>query len=203
MSSSVPLPQTSVFVTKGFVDIESEARAAGWHLPPDLESAHKSRQTEWLASRLCLSEAFRARGVHLDPQQIRFIDHQQIEDEAGFRFSFSHTRDCAGCWLLDARAESQNASLRIGLDIEPVNRKLTAAAGARLNLLGETLSDLERWCLREAIFKALPASEQARFTGSKIEATRGEFTIQPLARRGFFHLERGVTLLSAFAWSNG
>ncbi len=205
MSSLVsPLPDIGVVVEKSFDGIYEQAKLAGWKLPDHLSGAHSSRQLEWLASRLCLSEAFAKLGTFIDPSKLRFLNHQQLAGYPNYKFSFTHTRERAACWLVH---DMQN-KIRIGLDMEPTTRVISKLVDTRIDkrikIVGSgsaQMSSLARWCLREAIFKAVPEHEQTRFLLLEIVVNLPmTFHLSGSALMGFYHLNEQPSFLTAFAW---
>lgn len=147
----------------------------------EMPSVHPNRLQQWASGRVALSLAFAAQGVALGLTD-HFDDFQRVRELPAWRFSLSHTQGFAAA-LVAPKARS------IGIDIEPRERAVAEGIVARMHHEADelSLSALERWCAKEAIFKALPAELQQQIWLNSIALKRGEFSVQ-----GYRGVWRGV-----------
>jgi 4'-phosphopantetheinyl transferase EntD len=147
-----------------------------WPFPPELESAHTKRKTEWALGRLALQQAFSKQRIDLEPEELVFDGHQQLLLVPGFRFSISHTDDRAVVWLADS-----DDCKGLGVDIEAVDRKLSDGVYKKLLHPDDTaqLSPLQLWSAKEACFKAVATEQQKDLVVAKIALQENRFHTDP------------------------
>lgn len=99
-------------------------------------------------SRLALSEIS---NLPFNPKYLEIENHLQLEKKPELLASLSHTKGIGAAAVME-----KGETLSIGIDIEHSSRKMKTNSKRffRRREDEESLSDLELWCLKEAIFKA-------------------------------------------------
>lgn len=110
----------------------------------------KRRQLEWYYGRSLLAKVC---GNGLEWNEVELKGHSRLEGIQGY-FSLSHTNGlCALAWCRKPA----------GLDVEKTGRQVPSGALDKFVSSGDEFgqeSALERWCAKEACFKALAAARQ-------------------------------------------
>lgn len=179
-------------------DLMSALQSSAFQLPPELADAHPRRKSGWQVGRLVLHEAFAKMGIDLKPSDTTFVEHQRLISYPEFRFSISHNESHAGCWLI----RETHGLRQIGFDLESTNRKVRADLDSRLNIQGaEHLKFLERWSIRESIFKALNPKQQSFFLADTVVLGDQTFELNKQKISGRFDVQHPVEdLIVTFAW---
>ena len=108
----------------------------------------KLRQLEWYFSRNLLAHVCLENGLKLDWDKIDLENFVTIKGLPGY-VSLSHTRGlCALAWCASP----------VGIDIEDITREVAAPVLPRFISEKDNfapIGDLEKWCVKEAAYKAL------------------------------------------------
>ena len=155
-----------------FIESHKHWQAIAETRMPDV---HAKRRSEWAAGRVALEEAFKTQGVYVDLGLAEFEGYQQLKSHPEWRFSISHTSDYAAALILPV-----TLSHGLGLDIESMAREVSAGVQERSYHAGDnkTLSPLELWCAKEAVYKSLPGPIQQKIWLNSIQVGQGSFSIQ-------------------------
>lgn len=117
-------------------------------LPDDV---HSDRKNGFLLSRQALINALKELGIEISADALHLVDYSQIRDLPQFTISLSHTK-IAGAALVACRKTYRS----VGIDIEQEERIVKDSIRERIsNSADENLRNIELWCLKEAVFKAL------------------------------------------------
>lgn len=112
---------------------------------------HSDRINGFLLSREALIEALGSAGISATPHELMLSNHSTIKAYPRFTISLSHTPDC-GAALIAERKFFRS----VGIDIEHVKRPVKESIIERISHEGDLkLRNIELWCLKEAVFKAL------------------------------------------------
>ena len=115
---------------------------------------HLSKKKSFYLARLALLECLDDYGQTFTIDQLAIKHFQEFN---GFRLSLSHTDNWA-CALV----APTNECLGLGIDIELTSRKISPKTQ---NFVANTLDSqeftaIEKWCLKEAIYKSIPYQSQ-------------------------------------------
>jgi len=121
--------------------------------------SHPEKNYSHYLSRMGIQYLSKVLGALPPPlDKIELVDFQHIKALPGHIFSVSHTKDCA--LVASAQAEKFKG---IGVDIERVHRTIKVDSEKYFLNSDDSFqgSLLEKWCVKEACFKALSNSGEA------------------------------------------
>ncbi len=117
-------------------------------LPGDV---HSDRKNGFLLSRQALIYALKDQGLEISAGALQLVSYSQIRDLPQFTISLSHTK-IAGVALVGDRKTYRS----LGIDIEQEERIVKDSIKNRISHPADkNLRNIELWCLKEAVFKAL------------------------------------------------
>jgi 4'-phosphopantetheinyl transferase EntD len=133
------------------------------------EKVHPDRKKGFLLSRQALEQCLQEFGEDPKIPDLELQHHSLLPALPHFTLSLSHSKDCGVA--LVARREIYRS---VGVDIEEKNRVVKDMVRERiLHPMDEKLKNIELWCLKEAVFKAimnaLPHENPIEFSSIEIQ----------------------------------
>jgi 4'-phosphopantetheinyl transferase EntD len=115
------------------------------------EGVHPKRKEGFLLARSSLRDCLRSLALNCPIQSLVLKDFSRLEIHPQFTISLSHTNQC-GAAFIALRKDFRS----IGIDVEHEERIVKPSVIERIkNPLDINLREIELWCLKEAVFKAL------------------------------------------------
>ncbi len=115
------------------------------------ERVHEGRRRGFILSRSALLECLVNNGDSPTINQLRIKDYSFLENYPRLTLSLSHTDGCGA-----AVVGQRNIFRSLGIDIERQNRDVKDSVIERIaHPMDESLRNIELWCLKEAVYKAL------------------------------------------------
>ncbi|MGE3610050.1 MAG: 4'-phosphopantetheinyl transferase superfamily protein [Bacteriovoracaceae bacterium] len=120
------------------------------------ESTHPRRKTSYALSREAIRQLLLEQGHQVSPGDIKLIGFNKIINFPQYSLSLTHSIDVGAAVLA-----SQANYLAVGIDLENKDRKVSSAIRERIvNKEDASLTNIELWCAKEAVFKCLMNSGQ-------------------------------------------
>lgn len=131
-----------------------------WPVPEKYQTSHPDFIQSQFLSRWCLKKALKKLKIELKWSELELTDHHFLEQAPTVLVSLSHTKGAACAWVcLKSEAKC------IGIDLEHTKREISPSIQKKImNDRDSAFSPLVLWCLKEACFKAVPASGQMALT---------------------------------------
>jgi 4'-phosphopantetheinyl transferase EntD len=143
------------------------------------DGVHSDRKMGFLLSREALKNALFEFGLSCQPKDLKLNHYDELMGLPQFTISLSHTKDW-GAALVAERKDLRS----IGIDIEHEERIVKDSVRERIgNKSDENLRNIELWCLKEAVFKALLNTRQFD--------KPVEFSSIVISKNTWFHLPSG------------
>lgn len=151
------------------------------------EGVHSDRIMGFLLSREALKDALKNMGKDLTPGQLFLEDYSTIRGLPQFTISLSHTPLC-GAALVSERKFFRS----LGIDIEMSERLVKDSIIERISHPEDLkLRNIELWCLKEAVFKALMNTKlfPKPIEFSSIKISKEHWSHSPSSLEGKWELE--------------
>lgn len=159
------------------------------------DDVHVDRKSGFLLARQSLLLCLKDVGIVLSPKGLNLRNFHELQDFEQFTLSLSHTKEC-GAALLAERNNFQS----VGIDVEREERFVKDSIRERVAHKGDTnLRNIELWCLKEAVFKALMNTDRFEkpLEFSSICIEKGGWSHSPSGLEGEWELE----LVTPFVWA--
>jgi 4'-phosphopantetheinyl transferase EntD len=120
------------------------------------EGVHSDRKNGFLLARQALQNCLAEVGVKVSPARLNLRNFHQLENVEQFTLSLSHTSECGAAMIADRKFFRS-----VGIDIEREDRVVKDSIRERITHKDDTnFRNIEIWCLKEAVFKALMNTEK-------------------------------------------
>jgi 4'-phosphopantetheinyl transferase EntD len=162
------------------------------------DTVHVDRKNGFLLSREALQSCLKEKGLTVSPRKLMLENFHKINGLNQFTISLSHTKECGAALLADS-----SIFRTVGIDIEHEERLVKDSIRERIeNRSDATLRNIELWCIKEAVFKALMNTDQFEkpIEFSSIEIHKNYWTHSPSGLKGEWEIETKKPYLVARAF---
>lgn len=159
---------------------------------------HPDRKQGFLLARSALLQLLSERGIAWNISQLQLKNFSEVQDLPDLILSLSHSKTHGAALLAD---KSQFQS--VGIDIENVEREVKASIAERIAHSADAkLRNIELWCLKEAVFKALMNTRKFPnpLEFSSIEIQDKFWSHSPSSLKGEWEIHQVGTTLVALAF---
>ena len=112
---------------------------------------HSDRKMGFFLSREALKNALSEQGFTPSLSQLTLVNYHELKDFPQLTISLSHTKECGAALIAERKIFRS-----VGIDIENEGRLVKDSIRERIAHQGDiNLRNIEIWCLKEAVFKAL------------------------------------------------
>lgn len=120
------------------------------------DAVHSDRKSGFLLARQALQNCLENVDIKLSPRGLNLSSFHQLENLEQFTISLSHTSECGAAMLADRKNFRA-----VGIDVEREDRVVKDSIRERIaNQDDANFRNIELWCLKEAVFKALMNTDQ-------------------------------------------
>ena len=120
------------------------------------EGVHSDRKNGFLLARQALQNCLAEVGVKVSPARLNLRNFHQLENVEQFTLSLSHTSECGAAMIANRKFFRS-----VGIDIEREDRVVKDSIRERITHKDDAnFRNIELWCLKEAVFKALMNTEK-------------------------------------------
>jgi hypothetical protein len=162
------------------------------------EALHPDRKLGFLLSREALKLCLKEQHYDLAIGQLKLGKFHQLLSCPQFTISLSHTAGWGAALLAD-----RNIFQGVGIDVEHEERVVKASIMVRIAHPGDVrLRNIELWCLKEAVFKALMNTDkfQKPLDFSSLEISQEGWSHSPSGLSGHWELDLVKSLVIARAF---
>lgn len=179
----------------------TEPQDPEWELLTKLtlgDDVHSDRKMGFLLSREALKNALSEIRIYTHPLQLKLSSFHQLEMFPHLTVSLSHTKEL-GAAMIAERKDFRS----IGLDIEHEERIVKDMIRERIaHPEDKNLRNIEIWCLKEAVFKALMNTDlfEKPFEFSSIKISDDKWSHSPSGLEGEWEIEivNSIVIAKAF-----
>jgi 4'-phosphopantetheinyl transferase EntD len=159
---------------------------------------HADRKMGFMLSRAALKCALSSLGIYTHPLKLKMTRHHLLAEYGHLTVSLSHTKNL-GAALVAERKDFRS----LGIDIEQEERVVKDMIRNRIaHPEDENLRNIEIWCLKEAVFKAIMNTDlfENPIEFSSIKIGKDKWTHSPSKLQGEWELEisNSVVIAKAF-----
>lgn len=162
------------------------------------DDVHPHRQRGFILSRMALRDALSDVGESAIPQDLILEGYSKLKSFPSLTVSLSHTKDIGAALIADKQTYRS-----VGIDIEQEARLVKDLVAQRIAHPKDLkLRNIEIWCLKEAVFKALMNSGEFEQTVkfSSIQIKERKWAHSPSGLEGEWELDLINSIVMARAY---